>query len=467
MPPLGASHQPFKGRKDTLLIHGGIDGDPLTGAVNVPVYLTSTYRQPELGKHLGYEYSRTGNPTRAALEALIADLEHGRFGLAFASGMAAVTAVLSLFSQGDRIALLGNVYGGTFRVLDQIFNRFGISHVTVDPADGEALAAALAPPTKALLLESPGNPLLTVSDIGQIADLARRRGVLSIVDNTFLTPYLQRPLELGADIVVHSATKFLGGHSDLVAGLVALSDPGLAERLYYIQNASGGVLAPLDAYLVIRGIKTLGVRLDRHQASATELALWLEADRRVARVYFPALPGFPGREVQQRQADGPGAVLSLELAPGGDHRAFLEALEVITLAESLGGVESLACHPATMTHASIPPAVRADMGISDRLIRLSIGLEDVADLREDLDRALTAAHAGAGAGGGGEAAGAAREASSPSAPDSATAAGVVNEARNADAAVATQAAEASPAADVTREARVAGAARGPLLGAVR
>ncbi|MDR1824530.1 MAG: PLP-dependent aspartate aminotransferase family protein [Bifidobacteriaceae bacterium] len=396
MPPPGALPQGgHQGRPLTQLIHGGIDGDPLTGAVNVPVYLTSTYKQDGLGRHRGYEYSRTGNPTRTALEALIADLEHGRFGLAFASGMAAITAVLSLFSQGDRIALLGNVYGGTFRVIDQIFTRFGLTYVVADPTDDVALKEALAAPTKALLVESPGNPLGTVSDIGHIAELAHRLGVLTIVDNTFLTPYLQRPLDLGADIVVHSATKYLGGHSDLVAGLVALSDQALADRLYFIQNATGGVLAPLDSYLVIRGIRTLGVRMDRHQANATALAEWLAADRRVARVYYPGLPTAQGYDLQRRQADGPGGVLSVELADGGDHVAFLEALRYITLAESLGGVESLACHPATMTHASIPAPVRAQMGISDRLVRLSIGLEDVADLREDLDRALMAAFAGA------------------------------------------------------------------------
>ena len=372
----------------TLLIHGGIDGDAATGAVSVPIYQTSTYRQRALGEKTGWEYSRTGNPTRAALEALVADLEGDTRGFAFGSGMAAITAVLSLFRTGDKVLISKNVYGGTFRVLDKVFKSFGLGYALADTGDVAALDAAITPGVKAVLVESPANPLLTVSDLAAVAFVAKRRGLLMIVDNTFMTPYLQKPLALGADIVVHSATKYLGGHSDLVAGLAVTNRPEIAERLAFIQNATGGVLGPFDSFLLIRGIKTLAVRMDRHVANAEALAARLAAHTDVSRVWYPGLKDFPGHDVQFRQAKNGGAMISFELADGKDHRAFFRALRLVTLAESLGGVESLVCHPASMTHASIPKETREKVGITDRLIRLSVGIEDVDDIWSDVKNAI-------------------------------------------------------------------------------
>ena len=372
----------------TLLIHGGIDGDAATGAVSVPIYQTSTYRQRALGENTGWEYSRTGNPTRAALEALVADLEGGTHGFAFGSGMAAITAVLSLFRTGDKVLISKNVYGGTFRVLDKVFKSFGLGYALADTGDVVALDAAITPGVKAVLVESPANPLLTVSDLAAVAFVAKRRGLLMIVDNTFMTPYLQKPLALGADIVVHSATKYLGGHSDLVAGLAVTNRPEIAERLAFIQNATGGVLGPFDSFLLIRGIKTLAVRMDRHVANAEALAARLAAHTDVSRVWYPGLKDFPGHDVQFRQAKNGGAMISFELADGKDHCAFFRALRLVTLAESLGGVESLVCHPASMTHASIPKETREKVGITDRLIRLSVGIEDVDDIWSDVKNAI-------------------------------------------------------------------------------
>ena len=375
-------------KEQTLLIHGGIDGDAATGAVNVPIYQTSTYRQRALGENTGWEYSRTGNPTRAALEALISDLEGGTRGFAFASGMAAISAVLSLFKSGDRILISKNVYGGTFRVLDKVFKQFGLGYALADTDDASALDAAITPDVKAILVESPANPLLTVTDLAAAASVAKRRGILTIVDNTFMTPYLQKPLALGADIVVHSATKYLGGHSDVVSGLAVTNHPEIAERLAFVQNAVGGVLGPFDSFLLIRGIKTLAVRMDRHVANAETLAARLAAHPEVSRVWYPGLKDFPGHDIQFRQAKNGGAMISFELADGKDHREFFRALRLVTLAESLGGVESLVCHPASMTHASIPKETREKVGITDRLIRLSVGIEDVDDIWSDIENAI-------------------------------------------------------------------------------
>ena len=378
-------------RDETLLIHGGIPEDPRTGAVNVPIYQTSTYRQDELGRHRGYEYSRTGNPTREALEKLIADLEGGRFGFAFASGMAALTTVLSLFSAGDEILTSANVYGGTFRVLDKVFRNFGIAYRMVDTTDADAFEAQIGPNTKAVIVESPANPLLDVTDIAEIAKRAKARGVMTIVDNTFMTPYLQKPLELGADVVVHSATKYLGGHSDVVAGLAVVDDEETAKRLAFLQNATGGVLGPFDSFLLIRGIKTLGVRLDRHCENALAVAEFLRASDAVETVHFPGFADHPGHAVQARQARGAGAMISFSLRENVDLRLFLKSLRLVALAESLGGVESLICHPSTMTHASIPEEIRKKVGISDSLLRLSVGIEHRDDIVADLKRALDAA----------------------------------------------------------------------------
>lgn len=373
---------------ESALVHGGIYGDERTGAVNTPVYQTSTYMQDGLGKNRGYEYSRTGNPTREALESLIAELEGGRAGFAFASGMAATTAVLSLFQSGDKIMISSNVYGGTFRVLDKIFQRFGFQYAIADTTDLDTFEEALTPEVKAVLIESPANPLLTVTDISAIAKIAKRKGALLIVDNTFMTPYLQRPLEHGADIVLHSATKYLGGHSDLIAGLAVVKTKELAERLHFVQNATGGVLQPFDSFLLIRSIKTLSVRMDRHVRNAVELARFLREHKAVKAVYYPGLPDAQGYEINKRQAKSGGAMISFELHEDYDIRQFFEELKLIALAESLGGVESLVCHPASMTHASIPKEIREKVGITDGLIRLSVGIENVKDLSRDLQVAI-------------------------------------------------------------------------------
>ncbi len=372
----------------TSVIHSGIPIDERTGAVNVPIYQTSTFKQDGLGRMRGYEYSRTGNPTREALEKLIADLEGGTAGFAFGSGMAALTAVISLFGSGDRILISENVYGGTFRVLDKVFSRFGISYSIVDTTSAEILDDSFGDDVKAVLIESPANPLMTVTDIRMVSEIARRHGALTIVDNTFMTPYLQRPLDLGADIVVHSATKYLGGHSDVVAGLAVVKDDDLAQKIGFIQNSTGGVLGPFDSFLLIRGIKTLAVRMDRHVENAEAIAEWLSSNDAVATVHYPGLVTDPGYEVNSKQARNGGAMISFELKDGYDVPKFFESLKLIALAESLGGVESLACHPATMTHASIPKDIREKVGITDGLIRLSPGIEGREDIIADLEQAI-------------------------------------------------------------------------------
>lgn len=373
---------------ESAVIHGGIYGDKTTGAVNVPIYQTSTYEQSGLGQNTGWEYSRTGNPTRAALEALIAELEGGTAGFAFASGLAAITCVLQLFQTGERVVISSNVYGGTYRVLDKVFRQFGLAYTIADTTDLAAFEAALTPDVRAVLIESPANPLLTVTDLAAVSEIAKRHGALTIVDNTFMTPYLQRPIALGADIVVHSATKYLGGHSDLVAGLAVVNDAELAEKLAFLQNATGGVLGPFDSFLLLRGIKTLAVRMDRHVSNAEQAAAWLKQNPAIKKVYYPGLPCAQGYEINRKQAKNGGAMISFELEDGYDIRRFFSSLKLIALAESLGGVESLVCHPASMTHASIPYEVRQKVGITDGLIRLSVGIENWGDLRDDLAQAI-------------------------------------------------------------------------------
>lgn len=374
----------------TALIHGGIYGDKTTGAVNVPIYQTSTYEQISLGHHTGYEYSRTGNPTREALEALVAELEGGIAGYAFASGMAAITAVLSLFQSGDKIIISSNVYGGTFRVLDKIFKNFGIGYSIEDTTNLEELDKKITNDVKAIFVESPANPLMTITDLKAVANLAKKHDILSIVDNTFMTPYLQRPIEFGIDIVIHSATKYLGGHSDLIAGLVVVNKEELKERIAFIQNATGGILQPFDSFLLIRGIKTLGVRLDRHVENAEKIASYLVNHEGVKRVYYPGLKDFPGYEINAKQAKNGGAMLAFELHDDYDVKKFYDGLELIALAESLGGVESLVCHPASMTHASIPYEIRQKVGITEGLIRLSVGIEKGEEIIADIERAIQA-----------------------------------------------------------------------------
>ena len=375
---------------DTALIHGGISIDERTGAVNVPIYQTSTFKQDGLGKMRGYEYSRTGNPTREALEALIAELEGGEAGFAFASGLAAETAVLSLLHTGDRVLISSNVYGGTFRLLNDVFDHFGINYTISDTEDIASFENDITPDVKAVLIESPANPLMTVTDIRAVAEKAHEYGLLVIVDNTFMTPYLQRPLTLGADIVVHSATKYLGGHSDVVAGLAVVKTKELAEKLAFIQNSTGGVLPPFDSFLLTRGIKTLGVRLDRHVSNAETAARVLAGHPAVKSVHYPGLESDKGYEVNSRQAKNGGVMISFELKDNYDINVFFESLKLVTLAESLGGVESLVCHPSSMTHASIPEEIRRQVGITDGLIRLSIGIEDINDILDDLEQAIAA-----------------------------------------------------------------------------
>jgi cystathionine gamma-lyase/homocysteine desulfhydrase len=373
---------------NTKVIHAGFDSDPLTGAVNVPIYQVSTYKQEAVGKHKGYEYSRTGNPTRAALEALIAELEGGVRGLGFASGLAALSTILMLFDAGDHLVISDEVYGGTFRLQDKVFKRFGLEATYVDTSDPERVAAAVGPNTKALLVETPTNPLLKITDLAAMGRIARAHSLLLVVDNTFMTPYWQRPLEHGADIVWHSATKYLGGHSDVVAGLAVVKDAELGQRLAFLQNAAGGVPGPQDSYLLIRGIKTLAVRMKEHEANARQIAEWLAGQSTVKKVYYPGFPSHPGHEVHKRQAGGFGGMISFDVGSGELADELLRKVKLFTLAESLGAVESLIELPAKMTHASIPAEHRQALGVTDGLIRISVGIEDAGDLIADLAQAM-------------------------------------------------------------------------------
>lgn len=374
----------------TKLIHGGISKDEATGAVNVPIYQTSTYGQTVPGEHKGYEYSRSGNPTRKALEELIAELENGNYGFAFASGLAAITTVLSIFNQGDELVVSNDVYGGTFRLLDKVFTRFGIKYTQVDTTNLDEVEKAINPNVKAIYIETPSNPLLGITDIAGIATIAKKNGILSIVDNTFYTPYIQRPLDLGIDIVIHSATKYLGGHSDLIAGLVVVKDEELGKQIGFLQNAAGGILQPFDSFLLIRGIKTLGVRLDRHVSNAELIVSKLIESDDVKKVYYPGLESHPGYEINKKQASSGGAMISFELTDNHDINTLFKNLKIITLAESLGGVESLIEHPASMTHASIPKEIREAAGLGDGLLRLSVGIEDGNEILDDLLDAIKA-----------------------------------------------------------------------------
>ena len=383
-------------RFDTRAIHAGQPDDPTTGAIAFPVYQTSTFAQREPGVHQGYAYARSENPTRSALEANLAALEEARFGLAFASGLAAVNNVLNLLEAGDHVVSCADLYGGSYRLFTKLYARLGITFTFVDTTDLAAVERAFRPRTRLLWLESPSNPLLRVSDLAACASLARSRGVLSVVDNTFATPVLQRPLALGADIVVHSTTKYLNGHSDVIGGAALTNSPEIHERLRFFQNAVGAIPGPQDCALVLRGIKTLGLRVGRHCANANAIAHWLAADRRVARVHYPGLATHPQHALASRQMSDFGGIVSFELGDEPAARAFTRAVQLWTVAESLGGPWSLLCHPPTMTHASVEPEVRRRNGINDGLIRLSPGLEDVRDLIEDLDLALAAASRGAG-----------------------------------------------------------------------
>lgn len=373
---------------ETLLIHGGSTEDSLTGSVNIPIYQTSTFKQEGIGVNRGYEYARTKNPTRSALERLIAQLEDGHEGFAFSSGMAAISTVLSLFSQGDSILISDNLYGGSYRVLDKVFKRFGINYSMVDTTDTSLFKATMNSTFKAVLIETPTNPLLGISDIRAISQIAHEYNAIVIVDNTFMTPYLQKPLQLGADIVLHSGTKYLGGHSDLIAGLVVTNTEDLSIRLSFLQNAIGAILGPQDSFLLIRGIKTLALRMDRHIQNTSEVLKFLINSENIEKVFHPDLPEHPNTLISKTQAKSGGAMVSFKLIEKIDINKFLSSLNVITLAESLGGVESLISHPASMTHASYPKEYREKIGIDDNLIRLSVGVEHYQDLIEDIEKAI-------------------------------------------------------------------------------
>ncbi|MCB5235719.1 bifunctional cystathionine gamma-lyase/homocysteine desulfhydrase [Niallia alba] len=375
-------------KRKTKLIHGGVPGDPHTGAVNVPIYQVSTYKQDGIGNHKGFEYSRTGNPTRHALEELIKDLEEGKRGFAFSSGMAAITAVMMLFKKGDHVLLTDDVYGGTFRVMTKVLNKFGIEATFIDTSDISNIHEAIKENTVALYIETPTNPLLKITDIEAASRVAKENGLLTIVDNTFSTPYWQTPLTLGADIVLHSATKYLGGHSDVVSGLVVVNDEKLGEDLHFVQNSTGGVLGPHDSWLLIRGMKTLGIRMEEHESNTKQIVAFLEEHAAISKVYYPGLPAHPNHEISKKQALGFGGMVSFDVGSAENADKLLEKVKYFTLAESLGAVESLISVPARMTHASIPAERRAELGITDGLVRISVGLEDVEDLIEDLKQAL-------------------------------------------------------------------------------
>jgi cystathionine beta-lyase len=373
----------------TRLIHGGQTADPLTGALGVPIYQTSTYRQQSVDHFGKYDYARSDNPTREALEEAIAGLEKGSRAFAFASGMAAISSTLLIFSPGDHLVVCEDVYGGAYRVLTSIFQRLGISSSFVDATSLDAIKAAIRPETKGIYLESPSNPLLKITDLRGVVEMARPRGIVTLVDNTFMTPYLQRPLELGCDIVLHSGTKFLNGHSDVICGFAVVSDPELGNRIRFIQNAFGAILGPQDSFLTLRGLKTLKIRMDQSQQSAEKIAAWLQTRKSVIKVHYPGLANHPGHAVNASQADGPGAVLSFELESYELTKQLLEGLRFSAFAVSLGGVESIISYPARMSHAAVPKEEREKKGIKDTLVRLSVGLEDVDDLIADLQQVIS------------------------------------------------------------------------------
>lgn len=375
----------------TRAIHAGQEPDAATGAIMTPIFQTSTYVQTSPGEHTGYEYSRTQNPTRHALEDCVASLEGADHGISFASGCAATTSILHLLETGDHVVSGDDVYGGTYRLFTQVFEQMGVGFSFVDMTDLDTFEASLTDSTRLVWLESPTNPLLKICDIAEICDIAHARGITVVVDNTFMSPYFQNPLELGADMVVHSTTKFINGHSDVVGGVVVTDDEETAEQLHFLQNSIGAVPGPMDCWLVLRGLKTLHVRMRQHQANARRIATFLEEHDAVDRVLYPGLNSHPQYDIAQRQMSGPGGMITFFLKDGLDKaRCMLESVDVFALAESLGGVESLIEHPAIMTHASVPKDVRDELGITDGLVRLSVGIEDGDDLLSDLDQALDA-----------------------------------------------------------------------------
>jgi cystathionine beta-lyase/cystathionine gamma-synthase len=377
-----------RARFSTICLHAGQQPDPATGAIIVPIYQTSTYVQEALGKHKGYEYARTQNPTRMALEANIAAMESGKAGFAFASGMAAISAITTLLKAGDHVVVTENTYGGTYRLFEKVLTRYQLTFTYVDTSDLDATARAMCSSTRMLFVETPSNPVMRITDLGGAADLAHRRNVRLAVDNTFASPYLQRPIELGADLVTHSTTKYLNGHSDSVGGVVVAQRDDDIEWLQFVQNAAGAILSPFDSFLVLRGTKTLPLRMQQHSANGMALAEFLAAHPRVRRVYYPGLPTHPQYELAKRQMHGFGGMLAFDVGSIGAARHVLNSVRLHALAESLGGVETLISHPATMTHASVPADRRAALGITDGMVRISAGIEDIEDLTEDLEQAL-------------------------------------------------------------------------------
>jgi cystathionine beta-lyase/cystathionine gamma-synthase len=372
----------------TDAIHAGQEPDPSTGAVIVPIYQTSTFVQEELGKNKGYEYARTSNPTRTALERNLATLEGGTFGFAFASGMAAINALLSLLKAGDHVVAARNLYGGSVRLFERVLKNFGLSFSYVDTTNLEVVESALRPDTRLLFVETPTNPIMEITDLAALSAIAHCHNLLVAVDNTFMSPYFQRPLALGADFVVHSTTKYLNGHSDGVGGAVVLKDAQIAERLKFIQNAAGAILGPMDSWLVLRGVKTLAVRMRQHNANGMAVAQYLAKHPKVHGVHYPGLPSHPQYELAKKQMTGFGGMLAFETGSLENAKTILKSVRLCSLAESLGGVETLISHPATMTHASVPAEDRQRLGITDGLVRISVGIEDVEDLIADLDQAL-------------------------------------------------------------------------------
>lgn len=373
----------------TRAIHAGQEPDPTTGSVMTPIYQTSTYAQAGLGEHKGFEYSRSGNPTRAALEACMASLEEGTYGLAFASGMAAETAILSLLSAGDHIVSCDDTYGGTYRIFERVMRRYNVEASYVAASNVAAYEKAIRPHTKMIWLETPTNPLLGLIDIQSVAALAHQKNLLVVVDNTFASPYFQQPLKLGADIVVHSTTKYINGHSDIIGGALVTSNEEVYQAIKFYQNAAGGVPGPFDSWLTLRGIKTLAVRMRQHEANALAVARFLHEHPRVEKVYYPGLPSHPDHELAKRQMSGFGGMVSFQFkGTYADVAQMVRRFRVFALAESLGGIESLVCHPASMTHGSIPREIREARGLTDTLLRLSVGIEDIEDILSDLEQAL-------------------------------------------------------------------------------
>jgi cystathionine beta-lyase/cystathionine gamma-synthase len=376
---------------ETILAHAGLCTDEITGAISTPIYQTATFRHPAVGVSTGYDYSRTINPTREALEKTMAELEKGRRGFAFASGMAAITAVLMLFSSGDHLIVSDDLYGGTYRLFDKIFKQLGIQVTYVDTSNAALIREAIIPErTRGLFIETPTNPLMKITDLGELTGLAASKRLLTIVDNTFMTPCLQRPLEFGVDMVVHSGTKYLGGHNDVLAGVVVTRSLELSDKIGFIQNSTGGVLGPLDSWLVLRGLKTLALRIEKQQQNAEKIAEWLTQNRIVKQVYYPGLSDHPGHCIHKRQSTGFGAMLSFRVPDAAWAEKIINRIKLITFAESLGGVETLITYPVKQTHGDIPVEIREKIGVTDDLLRLSIGVEHVEDLIEDLEQAMAA-----------------------------------------------------------------------------